>query len=112
MGRSTSVASPVFVFVLKADPHGVERLGGRLDDGSIVDLQAAHLSMLGRPSALFRDRTAFRLRTGDAVKLAGEVLAWVETERPPGTMVRDEHAKVVDHEPAREGAPAGRRAPP
>lgn len=106
------MAPRVFVFVLRTDPHGVERLGAFLKDGSIVDLQAAHLSMRGRPCALFRDRTAFRLKNEEALRLAHDVVTWVDTERPPGTVLRTDLARVVDDEPAREGAPAGRRAPP
>lgn len=100
------------MFVLKADPNPVERLGAHLADGSIVDLQAAHMSMLGRPSPLFRDRTAFRLKNAEALRVAEDVLAWVATERPPGTALRGDLARVVDEDPARDGAPAGRRAPP
>lgn len=106
------MAPRVVVFVLHADPNPVERLGAPLPDGSLVDLQAAHLSMFGRPSALFRDRTAFRLKNEDALRLAHDVVEWASSQRPPGVVVRADLMRVVDEHPAREGAPAGRRAPP
>lgn len=101
----------IVVFILRADPRGVERLGAFLPDGSVVDLQTAHMSMRGRPSPLFRDRTAFRIATADACTLAHEVLAWVDTERPPGTALKPELVRVVDEHPE-TGMPTGRRAPP
>lgn len=101
----------IVVFVLRADPRGVERLGAHLPDGSIVDLQTAHLSMRGRPSPLFRDRTAYRLASDEARAVARDVLAWVDSQRPPGTSVAPALARVVDEHPE-TGATPGRRAPP
>lgn len=109
--RSGCVDPAVVVFVLKADPRGVERLGAFLPDGSIVDLQTAHMSMRGRPAAVFRDRTAFRIANAEACALAREVLAWVDTQRPPGTSLKADLVRVVDEHPE-TGTPTGRRAPP
>lgn len=102
----------VVVFVLKADPKGVERLGAFLPDGSLVDLQAAHLSMRGRPSPLLRDRTAFRVAHADACSLIRDVVAWVDTERPLGTALDPELVRVVDERPEAGAPPMGRRPPP
>ena len=86
----------VVLFALKADPNPVERLGSFLPDGSLVDLQAAHLSMRGRPSAFLRDRTAYRLGGEGARAILHEVLAWVETQRAPGTALPAEKARLLD----------------
>lgn len=102
----------VVVFTLKADPNPVERLGAFLPDGSIVDLQSAHLSMRGRPSPLLRDRTAFRIANAEACALARDVLAWVSTERPPGTALKPDLVRVLDEAPEAGAPPMGRRAPP
>lgn len=102
----------VVVFVLHADPHRVERLGAFLPDGCMVDLQAAHMSLRGRPAPLFRDRTAYRLQTDAARTLAQEVLGWVDTQRPPGTALKPEMVRVVDDAPEAGAPPMGRRGPP
>lgn len=86
----------VVVFVLTSDPKGVERLGSYLADGSLVDLQAAHFSMRERPSPLLRDRTAFRLGGEASHRVARDVLAWVETERPPGLALPPASGRVVE----------------
>lgn len=101
----------VVVFVLNADPNPVERLGAYLPDGSLVDLQAAHMSMRGRPAPLLRDRTSFRLGAADARSLAQEVIAWVDSQRPPGTALKAELVRVVA-EDAASSAPTGTRPPP
>lgn len=100
------------VFVLNADPKGVERLGAFLPDGCLVDLQAAHVSMRGRPSHLLRDRTAYRLAQAEAQSLIREIVAWVDSQRPPGTALRPEHVRVVDDRPEAGAPPMGRRPPP
>lgn len=102
----------VVVFVLNADPKGIERLGAFLPDGCIVDLQAAHMSMRGRPSPLFRDRTAFRLANDEARSLAREIVQWVDSQRPPGTALDPKLARVVDEHPEAGAPPMGRRPPP
>lgn len=102
----------VVVFVLKADPKGVERLGAFLPDGCMVDLQSAHMSMRGHPSPLFRDRTAFRISNAQALNLTREVVAWVTTERPPGTALASDLVRVVDEHPEAGAPPAGRHGPP
>lgn len=102
----------VVIYTLKAEPNPVERLGAFLADGHLVDLQAAHMSMRGRPAPLFRDRTSFRLANGDALALAQDVLAWVATQRPPGTCLKPELVRVVDEHPEAGAPPMGRRAPP
>ena len=102
----------VVVFVLPADPNPVERLGAFLPDGCLVDLQAAHMSMRGRPAPLFRDRTSFRLGGTDAMRLAREVVGWVDTQRPPGTALRADLVRVVDEHPEAGAPPMGRRGPP
>lgn len=102
----------VVVFVLHADPKAVERLGAFLADGSVVDLQAAHMSMRGRPAPVFRDRTSFRLANAEALALARDVAAWVETQRPPGTALKPDLVRVVDERPESGASPMGRRAPP
>lgn len=100
------------VFVLNADPKAAERLGAFLPDGCLVDLQAAHMSMRGRPSPLLRDRTAFRLANDDARAVIQEIVAWVDSQRPPGTALRSEHVRVVDERPEAGAPPTGRRPPP
>lgn len=85
----------VVLFSLKADPNPVERLGSFLPDGSLVDLQAAHLSMRGRPSAYLRDCTAFRLGGEGSRAIIQEVLAWVETQRAPGTALPPDKARLL-----------------
>lgn len=102
----------IVVFVLNADPKGVERLGAFLADGCLVDLQAAHMSMRGTPSPLLRDRTAFRLANDGARGLAREIVAWVETQRPPGTALKADLVRVVDEHPDAGAPPMGRRPPP
>ena len=102
----------IVVFVLNADPKAVERLGAFLSDGCLVDLQAAHMSMRGHPSPLLRDRTAFRLVAKDAAALAREVVAWVDTQRAPGTALDAKLVRVVDEHPEAGAPPMGRRAPP
>lgn len=102
----------IVVFVLRADPKGVERLGAFLPDGSLVDLQTAHMSMRGRPTAVFRDRTAYRLANDEARALAREVTAWVDSQRPPGTALKPELVRVVDETPEAGAPPVGRRPPP
>lgn len=104
--------SRIVVFVLRADPKGVERLGAFLADGSVVDLQAAHMSMRGRPAPVFRDRTSLRLANAEAMALAHEVTGWVDSQRPPGTALNADLVRVVDESPASGVAPAGRHAPP
>ena len=102
----------VVVFVLPSDPKAVERLGAFLPDGCLVDLQTAHMSMRGRPAPLFRDRTSFRLGAADAHALVREVVAWVDTQRPPGTALRADLVRVVDEHPEAGAPPVGRRGPP
>lgn len=102
----------VVVFVLNADPKGIERLGAFLPDGCLVDLQAAHMSMRGHPSPLFRDRTAYRVANADARKLAAEIVAWVDSQRPPGTALDPKLVRVVDEHPEAGAPPMGRRPPP
>jgi hypothetical protein len=106
------VDAKVVVFVLRADPNPVERLGAFLPDGCIVDLQSAHVSMRGRPSPLLRDRTAFRVANGEATLVAREVLAWVDTQRAPGLALKPELARVVDEVPEAGAGPVGTRGPP
>ena len=100
------------MFVLRADANARERLGAFLPDGCIVDLQAAHVSMRGHPSPLFRDRTAFTLKHDAAQGLAMDVLAWVETQRAPGTALKAELVRIVDEHPEAGAPPTGRRGPP
>ncbi|HVM46265.1 MAG TPA: hypothetical protein VM582_10045 [Candidatus Thermoplasmatota archaeon] len=102
----------VVLFVLKADPLPVERLGAFLPDGSIVDLQAAHMSMRGRPSPLLRDRTCYCVANSEARALVREIVAWVDTQRAPGTAVSADLVRVVDEHPEAGAPPVGRRAPP
>lgn len=102
----------IVVFVLNADPKCIERLGAFLPDGCLVDLQAAHMSMRGRPSAVFRDRTSFRLANDEARTLAGEIVAWVDTQRAPGTALKADLIRVVDEHPEAGAPPMGRRPPP
>lgn len=102
----------VIVYTLKAEPNPVERLGAFLPDGCLVDLQAAHMSMRGRPAPLFRDRTSYRLAREDACALAQEVLTWVDSQRPPGTALKPELIRVVDDTPEAGAPPVGRRGPP
>lgn len=102
----------VVVFVLNADPNPVERLGAFLPDGSLVDLQSAHLSMRGHPSPLLRDRTSFRVANGEATRLVRDVVAWVDSQRAPGTALKPGLARVVDEMPEAGAGPIGRRAPP
>lgn len=102
----------VVVFVLKADPNPVERLGAFLPDGCLVDLQSAHLSMRGRPSPLLRDRTSFRVANGEASAVAREVLAWVDSQRAPGLALKPGLARIVDEMPEAGAPPRGTRGPP
>ncbi|HUR67693.1 MAG TPA: hypothetical protein VM370_00475 [Candidatus Thermoplasmatota archaeon] len=102
----------IVLFCLRADPHPVERLGAFLPDGCLVDLQTAHMSMRGRPAPLFRDRTSFRLASEDARRLAREVLAWVDSQRAPGTALDPKLARIVDEHPDAGAPPVGNRGPP
>lgn len=102
----------IVLFVLNADPKGVERLGAFLPDGCIVDLQAAHMSMRGHPSPLLRDRTSFRLAHEGACALAREIIAWVDSQRAPGTALKPDLVRVVDEHPEAGAPPIGQRAPP
>lgn len=102
----------VVVFTLKADPNPVERLGAFLPDGSIVDLQSAHVSMRGHPHPLLRDRTAYRVANAEARGVAADVLSWVNSQRPPGTALKPDLARIVDEMPEAGAPPNGRRGPP
>lgn len=86
----------IVVFVLTSDPKGVERLGSYLPDGSLVDLQAAHFSMREKPSPFLRDRTSYRLGGEASRRTVQDVLAWVDTERPPGLALPAAKGRVVE----------------
>jgi hypothetical protein len=89
-------APKVVLFVTRSDPQSRERLGGYLPDGNLVDLQTGHMAMKGGPSPFLRDRTAFTYGLDGALAAAREVLAWVDTERPPGVIVPERNARVVE----------------
>jgi hypothetical protein len=72
-------------FVQASDPHHLPRLGAVLEDDTLVDLQAGHFAMTGRPATLFADADAFARSGGAGVELAARVVAWVASQRPPGT---------------------------
>lgn len=55
-----------------------QSVGARLADGSVVDLQAAHVAQRGRPSPHLRDVTSFRLAAAYGADLARELLAAVK----------------------------------
>lgn len=86
----------VVTFCLHADPSPMERLGAFLPDGCLVDLQAAHLSMRGHTSPLLRDSAAFGHGGGAARALAVEILAWVDTQRAPGTALPPDKARILE----------------
>lgn len=93
------MAPRVFVFVLKADPNPLERLGACLPDGRLVDLQAAHVSMRGVTSPYLRDRTAFRLGGAASSDTVQKVVEWVDSQRPPGLHLPSDRARVVEELP-------------
>ncbi|HUR67694.1 MAG TPA: hypothetical protein VM370_00480 [Candidatus Thermoplasmatota archaeon] len=57
--------------IVKITPQSV---GARLPDGTVVDLQAAHLQKHGRTSPHLRDAVAFRLSAAYGVDLVRELL--------------------------------------
>ena len=51
-----------------------QSLGARLADGRVIDLQAAHVKLMGRPSPHLRDATSFRLAASYGHDLARELI--------------------------------------
>jgi len=88
-------APRLVLFTTKTDPMSRERLGGFLGDGHLVDLQSAHVAMHGHPSPYLRDRTAFAFGREPALATVVDVLAWVDSQRPPGVMVPERNANVL-----------------
>lgn len=68
------MCSPDWEPVRLVDAAGRSRLGARLADGRIVDLQAAHVRMHGAPSPHLRDMLSFRLSAAYGADLARELL--------------------------------------
>jgi hypothetical protein len=52
-----------------------QSVGAKLADGTIVDLQAAHVKAHGSPSPHFRDSVSFRLAASYGVDLVRELIA-------------------------------------
>ena len=50
-------------------------VGAKLPDGTVVDLQAAHVKMHGAPSPHFKDSVSFRLAASYGVDLVRELIA-------------------------------------
>ena len=84
----------VFSFVALSDPERRERLGAKLQDGRIVDLQAAYFSMTGAPSPFLATPETFRLGGPRGGEVAEEVVRWTESERAPGTTLDAPAAEV------------------
>lgn len=52
-----------------------QSLGAKLPDGTVVDLQAAHVKAHGIPSPHFKDSVSFRLAASYGVDLVRELIA-------------------------------------
>lgn len=86
----------VVTFVLNADPDGMPRLGAPLPDGqTLVDLQAGHFAMTESPHPLLRDPESYRRGGDQAKEAARKVVAWVASQRPPGTTVAVERVRLL-----------------
>ena len=52
-----------------------QSVGAKLADGTVVDLQAAHVAMKGTPSPHLKDAVSFRLAASYGVDLVRELIA-------------------------------------
>lgn len=91
-------------FVVTADPPGAApRMGAQLDDGTVVDLQAARFAMRGSLDPAFADRDSFVAAGPRAAQAAREVVEWVRSQAPPGTTVAPANVRLRG-EPLRDDA--------
>lgn len=87
----------ILAFVHVADPYSEPRLGALLDDGrTVVDLEAAHFAMTEAPHPQLHSLTSFRQGGDHAREVAQRVVAWVRTQRPPGTTTSLERVRTLE----------------
>lgn len=60
--------------IIRIATESAPRLGARLPDGRVVDLQAAHVALRGSTSPHLRDATSYRLSAAYGNDLVRELL--------------------------------------